>query len=91
MDHSWTSAVQGINPLQAEYEATFGPGDYRPHVPTVYWSFRVMVGVGFGLIGLGALGAWLLYRRRFYETAWFHRFALLALALPSWPISPGGW
>jgi len=41
-----------------------------------------MVGVGFGLIGLGALGAWLLYRRRLYETAWFHRFALLALALP---------
>ena len=82
MDHSWTSEVRGINDLQAEYEATFGPGDYRPPVAAVYWAFRVMVGVGFGLIGLGALGAWFLYRKRFYETAWYHRVALLALGLP---------
>jgi cytochrome d ubiquinol oxidase subunit I len=81
-DHSWTSEVAGINPLQAEYEAAFGPGDYRPPVATVYWSFRVMVGVGFGLIGLGSLGVWLLYRRRLYQAAWFHRAALAALILP---------
>ncbi len=81
-DHSLTSVVEGINPLQDEYEATFGPGDYRPPVATVYWSFRVMVGVGFGLIGLAALGAWLLYRRRFHQTAWYHRLAFLALPLP---------
>ncbi len=80
--HSWTAEVEGINPLQAQYEATFGPGDYRPPVATVYWSFRVMVGVGFGLIGLAALGAWLLYRRRFYQAAWFHRAALATLILP---------
>lgn len=81
-DHSWTSEVEGINPLQEEYQARFGPGDYRPPVGVVYWSFRAMVGVGFGLIGLGALGAWFLHRKRLYETAWYHRAALLALGFP---------
>jgi len=81
-DHSWTSEVRGINDLQAEYEGTFGPGDYRPPVAAVYWSFRVMVGVGFFLIGLGALGAWFLYRKRLHEVRWYHRVALLSLGLP---------
>jgi cytochrome d ubiquinol oxidase subunit I len=81
-DHSWTSEVRGINDLQAEYEETFGPGDYRPPVAVVYWSFRVMVGVGFFLIGMGALGAWFLYRKRLQEIRWYHRLALLSLGLP---------
>jgi cytochrome d ubiquinol oxidase subunit I len=81
-DHSWTSEVRGINDLQAEYEERFGPGDYRPPVGIVYWSFRAMVGAGFAMIGLGALGAWLLHRRRLSETAWYHRLALFALGLP---------
>jgi cytochrome d ubiquinol oxidase subunit I len=81
-DHSWTSEVRGINDLQAEYEEEFGPGDYRPPVAAVYWSFRVMVGIGFSLIGLGALGAWFLYRKRLHEVRWFHRLALLAIGFP---------
>jgi len=81
-DHSWTSEVRGINDLQAEYEGTFGPGDYRPPVAAVYWSFRVMVGAGFFLIGLGALGAWFMYRKRLHEVRWYHRVALLSLGLP---------
>jgi cytochrome d ubiquinol oxidase subunit I len=81
-DNSLTSEVRGINDLQAEYQAQFGEGDYRPPVAAVYWSFRVMVGAGMGLIGLGALGVWFLHRRRLYETAWYHRIALLALGLP---------
>ncbi|MCU0282015.1 MAG: cytochrome ubiquinol oxidase subunit I, partial [Acidimicrobiia bacterium] len=81
-DHSWTSEVRGINDLQAEYEEEFGPGDYRPPVAAVYWSFRVMVGVGFFLIGLGAFGAWFMYRKRLHEVRWYHRVALLSLGLP---------
>jgi len=81
-DHSFSSEVRGINDLQAEYEERFGPGDYRPPVGAVYWSFRVMVGAGFALIGLGALGAWFLHRKRLHEVGWYHRAALLALGLP---------
>ena len=81
-DNSWSSEVRGINDLQAEAVARFGPGDYRPPVFPIYWSFRIMVGAGFALIGLGALGAWFLYRKRLPEMKWFHRAALLALPLP---------
>jgi cytochrome d ubiquinol oxidase subunit I len=81
-DHSWTSEVRGINDLQAEYEAQFGEGDYRPPVAAIYWSFRVMVGAGFSMIGLGLLGAWFLRRKRLHEVKWYHRLALLSLGLP---------
>jgi cytochrome d ubiquinol oxidase subunit I len=39
--------VQGINDLQRQYEEEFGPGNYIPPVGITYWSFRIMVGVGF--------------------------------------------
>ena len=44
--------IQGINDLQAQFEQAYGPGDYRPPVPVIYWSFRIMVGAGFILLGL---------------------------------------
>ena len=39
--------VQGINNLQAVYVQKYGPGDYVPIIPVIYWSFRLMVGAGF--------------------------------------------
>ena len=38
--------VQGINDLQQQYEAKFGPGNYVPPVFITYWSFHIMVGLG---------------------------------------------
>ncbi|MDD6058130.1 MAG: cytochrome ubiquinol oxidase subunit I, partial [Clostridiales bacterium] len=40
---STTGEVQGINNLQAELEATHGPGDYIPPVAVIFYSFRAMV------------------------------------------------
>jgi cytochrome d ubiquinol oxidase subunit I len=74
--------VRGINDIQAEYEGRFGPGNYIPPVGWVYWSFRLMVGAGFLMIGLGALGTYLFLRQRLTEVRWFHKAALWALALP---------
>jgi cytochrome d ubiquinol oxidase subunit I len=38
--------VKGIYDLQAEFESTFGPGNYIPPVAVIYWTFRIMVGSG---------------------------------------------
>ena len=38
--------VEGINNLQAEYEKTYGAGDYKPNIPLAYWGFRLMIGFG---------------------------------------------
>jgi len=41
---------------------SFPPQD-RPPVFIVFWAFRVMVGLGVAMIGLGLLGAWLYWRQ----------------------------
>jgi cytochrome d ubiquinol oxidase subunit I len=51
--------IQGINNLQAQFEQEFGPGNYVPPVPIIYWSFRVMVGAGFLMLGLAAYALFL--------------------------------
>ena len=56
-----TATVQGIDDLQAQYAAQFGPGDYVPVVPMAYWSFRLMI--GFGMLAT-AVAAWVLWRTR---------------------------
>lgn len=80
--NSFDGEVQGINPLQAQFEAEYGPGNYIPPVGTVYWSFRLMIGIGFFLTALGAWGTYLLWKKRLGRVTWFHRVALWSLALP---------
>lgn len=43
-------AVQGISELQEEYVAKYGSGNYIPNVMLNFWSFRIMVGIGFFLL-----------------------------------------
>ncbi|GLX08835.1 cytochrome ubiquinol oxidase subunit I [Microbispora sp. NBRC 16548] len=74
--------VEGINDIQARYEKTYGPGDYRPVVGLAYWSFRLMIGFG-ALAGLLALaGLWLTRRRRLPGNPWFYRIGVLGIGLP---------
>lgn len=44
------------------------PADERPPVGIVFWSFRVMVGLGMIFIGVYLFAAWRLYRDRLYES-----------------------
>jgi cytochrome d ubiquinol oxidase subunit I len=53
----------------------FAPRD-RPPVFVVFWAFRVMVGLGLAMIGLGIWGAWLVWRRRLGQAIWFLRAAV---------------
>ncbi len=46
-----------------------------PFIP--FFGFRIMVGLGLLMIGLGAWGAVLLVRKRLFDSPWFLRFALL--------------
>ena len=39
-------AVEGVNNLEAKYDAEFGEGNYTPNIPLAYWSFRLMIGFG---------------------------------------------
>jgi cytochrome bd ubiquinol oxidase subunit I len=81
--------VQGINQLQAQYEAQYGPGDYVPIVPITYWSFRLMVGAGVLMIALAAWGLLLALRRRF-TPSFFLRWVPFAVVLP-YLANSAGW
>lgn len=66
------------------------PKEDRPYSPAVFWSFRIMVGMGVLMIALGICSAWLRYRRRLYHSRPFQWFALCMgpAGLIAW--SPGG-
>jgi len=75
--------VEGINDIQAAYQATYGPGDYVPYVPVAYWTFRLMIGLG---VLAAAAAAWLLWRLRRGRRP-VGRFAVgVAIALPFLPL-----
>ena len=53
------------------------PDDREPPVGVVFWSFRVMVGIGFAMLGIGLWSLWGRARRRLYDMPWLHRAAVL--------------
>jgi cytochrome d ubiquinol oxidase subunit I len=59
--------VRGIKDLQAEYEKTYGAGDYTPPVLLIFWTFRTMVSAGF-LMVLLALYALFLLRAELFKS-----------------------
>ena len=63
--------------------------DVVPPVPVMFWSFRVMAGVGFLMIALFAT-AFLLVTLRKHDTKWFLVLAVAALPLP-WLSAELGW
>jgi cytochrome d ubiquinol oxidase subunit I len=53
------------------------PDDKQPPVFVVFWSFRVMVGLGFAMLGLGLLSLFCRWRGTFESSRFFLRVATL--------------
>ncbi len=68
LTHSWDGEVKGLDAF---------PADEHPPVAIVFWSFRVMVGIGFGMLFLGLTSLWLRKRKRLFDTHWFHRLCVV--------------
>src|SRR5262245_24393195 len=47
------------------------PPQNRPPVKTVFFAFRIMLGVGFFMIAAALVGAWLMWRGVLFETRWY--------------------
>jgi cytochrome d ubiquinol oxidase subunit I len=52
------------------------PDDREPPVSILFWSFRIMVGLGLLMIALGLWSLLARARGKLYEWRWLHRFAL---------------
>src|SRR6478672_9928346 len=66
--HSLDGEIQGLK--------AFPKADRPTNVPLVFWSFRIMVGMGVLMIALGVVSLFLRWRGRLYDTPWFQRWAV---------------
>ncbi|HUE79196.1 MAG TPA: cytochrome ubiquinol oxidase subunit I [Sphingomicrobium sp.] len=68
LHHSWDAPASGLKTV---------PRSERPPVGIVFWSFRVMVGLGLLMFALGLVSLWARWRGRLYSSRFLHRFALV--------------
>ena len=57
------------------------PAEDRPSVAIVFWTFRLMVGIGFLMLVIAVTAAVLALRKRLYSSRWFLRLLMLASPL----------
>lgn len=79
---SWNGEVKGINQINREESAKYGPGDYAPIIGVTYWTFRIMAGIGVLLVLIPLIGMFLAHRGVIERKKWFLRTAMVGAALP---------
>jgi cytochrome d ubiquinol oxidase subunit I len=52
------------------------PENERPPVALVFWSFRIMVGLGMLMIATGVIAIVLYFRKRLFDTRWFQYWCM---------------
>lgn len=62
LTHSLDGEIKGLNDF---------PADQRPPVGLVFHAFRIMVGLGFLMLGVIGMAWWLRWQGRLYDTGWF--------------------
>lgn len=75
-------SVKGMNELNKEYVAKYGPGDYIPPVRTTFWSFRIMVGAGSLMILLALYGVIAVVRNKLLNSTRYLKLMVWGIALP---------
>jgi cytochrome bd ubiquinol oxidase subunit I len=68
LTHSWNGTVKGLDTV---------PRTDWPEVPIVFFTFRIMVGLGFLIVALGLASLLARWKGKLYEWHWLHWFALL--------------
>lgn len=72
LTHEWDGEVKGLKEV--------GPED-RPHVAIVFWSFRIMVGLGLFFLAVAFYGLLARWRGTLYESRWLHRACVAAIPM----------
>ncbi len=68
LKHSLDAPMAGLDTI---------PDDEEPPVGIVFWSFRIMVSLGFAMLGIGLWSLVARFRGKLYDWHWLHRAALL--------------
>ncbi|MCO6187297.1 cytochrome ubiquinol oxidase subunit I [Rhizobium sp. L1K21] len=68
LKHDLNAPLQGLDTV---------PRDKQPPVAIVFWSFRVMVAIGFAILGLGLWSLYARWRKQLYDSPWLLRAAVV--------------
>lgn len=68
LTHDWEGELKGLKAF---------PREDWPPTPVVFWSFRIMVGLGLLMALLGFASLYCRWRGRLYEAPWLHRAAIV--------------
>lgn len=68
LKHHWDAPLAGLDTI---------PDDEEPPVAIVFWSFRIMIALGFAMLGLGLWSLLARWRGHLYDAPWLHRASLL--------------
>ena len=87
--NDFDAEVMGLNDAQHMYSARYGSTDtagnridYTPNVMAVFWSFRLMIGLGMASMTLGFLALWLTRGGRLITRPSLGKVALWTMGLP---------
>jgi cytochrome d ubiquinol oxidase subunit I len=67
LTHTWGGQIKGLKEF---------PKNERPNSSIIFWSFRLMVGLGLLMIALGAWSLWLRFKKRLYDSRGFLKMAM---------------
>jgi cytochrome d ubiquinol oxidase subunit I len=81
LTHKWDGEVQGLKAW---------PEEDRPNAEVVFWTFRIMVGLGILMITAGLLSLVLRGLKKLYEVRWF-QWAMVAMAPSGFIAVISGW
>ncbi len=87
---NFSGGIKGMQYWQADAVAKYGPGNYIPPVTITFWSFRIMVAVGFLMVLLAFLALIRPKVKFLKKSPLFLRLLLPAMALP-YIASTCGW
>jgi cytochrome bd ubiquinol oxidase subunit I len=72
LTHEMNGTVRGLKEWRRED---------RPPAAIIFWSFRIMVGIGLLMLLVVAVANWLRWKGRLYDSAWFLRICEACLPL----------
>jgi cytochrome d ubiquinol oxidase subunit I len=87
---TWSGPVTGLNQLQQQYQAKYGPGNYIPNVAIQYWSMRTMAYLGTLVLLFALWGGVLLVMGRLARSRVFLSFAVWLVVTP-FLMNTAGW
>lgn len=87
--HTLDGEVEGLNDLQAQYVAAYGPGEYMPVIWITYWAFRWMIALGALSFLVAVVGLWMTRKGTLSVPKWAWNIAIWAAPIPVLGISIG--